>query len=82
MVKEIIESDNFKKIFKKLDKNIKDQIKKIIRKIIENPEIGKPMRYERKRTRELYISPFRFSYAYDSSKDIIYLLDLYHKKKQ
>ena len=50
--------------------------------IIENPDVGKPMRNSRKATRELYIKPFRLSYAYFSDKNLIYLLDLYHKKKQ
>ena len=30
----------------------------------ENPELGKPMRYGRKGTRELYIAPFRLSYLH------------------
>jgi hypothetical protein len=30
-------------------------------KIKDNPEIGKQMRYDKKGTREMYISPFRLS---------------------
>jgi len=47
-------------------KNKADQerIKKQIKKIIEDPEIGKPMRYAGKGIRELYIGSFRLSYAY------------------
>ncbi len=70
------------KISKIKDNSIKDQIKKQIRKIIENPEIGKPMRFGRKSTREVYIKPFRLSYVYFPYEDKIILLDLYHKKKQ
>jgi len=73
---------NFKKIFKKLDKSMKDKVEKILIKIISNPEIGKPMRYTRKGTREVYISPFRLSYAYIKEQNRIVILDLYHKKKQ
>lgn len=73
---------NFKRIFNKLDKNIKEKVEKILIKIINNPLIGKPMRYARKGTRELYIKPFRLSYAYIPHEDKIILLDLYHKKKQ
>ncbi len=82
MVSEIKESDNFKRIFRKLDESVRIKAKKIILKIIENPEIGKPMMYSRKGTRELYIKPFRLSYSYDSHAKIICLLDLYHRKKQ
>ena len=73
----------FKTIFSKIkDNSLRNKIIKQIQKISENPEIGKPMRYGRKRTRELYVSPFRLSYFYDSSKKIVYISDLYHKKKQ
>ncbi len=81
-IREIKESDNFKRIRNKLDKGILIKVNKIIRKIIENPEIGKPMKYKRRGTRELYVSPFRFSYAYLKENQILYFLDLYHKKKQ
>ncbi len=74
--------DFLSKISKIKDNSIIDQIKKQIRKIVANPEIGKPMRYGRKGTREVYIKPFRLSYAYISHEDKIILLDLYHKKKQ
>tara|TARA_Y100000310_G_C20445272_1_gene698085 strand:- start:125 stop:373 length:249 start_codon:yes stop_codon:yes gene_type:complete len=82
MTREIKESDNFKSAYSKLDKSIIQKIDKILVKIINNPEIGKPMKYTRKGTREVYVNPFRLSYAYDKSEDILYLLDLYHKKKQ
>jgi len=41
-----------KKISKIKNHLIKEKIKKQIFKIIENPKIGKPMRYGRKGTRE------------------------------
>lgn len=40
------------------------------------------MRYARKGTREVYLKPFRLSYAYIKEENKIILLDLYHKKKQ
>ena len=80
MVKVIFEQP-FEKKFKKItNSRIKEQIIKQIYKIKENPTIGKPMRYSRKKTRELYISPYRLSYLYQD--DTIHLLDLYHKDKQ
>ena len=70
-------------IFSKIkDELLRTKIKKQIKKISENPEVGKPMKHDRKRTRELYIKPFRLSYFYLAEKEIVYILDLYHKKKQ
>ena len=43
---------------------------------------GKPMKYNRKNTRELYISPYRIAYAYISSENKLIFLDLYHKDEQ
>ncbi|MBT7706178.1 type II toxin-antitoxin system RelE/ParE family toxin, partial [archaeon] len=63
--------------FEKRIKNIKDNVqkkklKKLIAKIIQNPEIGKPIRYGRKGTREVYMKPFRISYSFERSKLIIF----------
>lgn len=58
----------------------KEKVKKQIRKIIENPEIGKPMRYVRKGTREVNLGSLRLSYAFEENKLIF--LDLYHKDEQ
>lgn len=77
----------FTKEFKEVLSKIKDnllrlKIQKQIKKISKNPEIGKPTRNVRKGTRELYIKPFRLSYKFSKEENIIYILDLYHKKKQ
>jgi len=83
MVVETIDRDSyFKKLFSKLDSSQKEKIKTQIRKIIENPDVGKPMRYARKGTREVYAGSFRLSYAYIPEKNKIILLDLYHKDEQ
>ncbi len=49
--------------FEKKVRKIKDQVLKLkvknkILKIVDSPEIGKPMRYSRKGTREVYNSTF------------------------
>jgi len=82
MVKEITYAPKFSKQFKKLDKTYSTRVKKLIEKIIENPHIGKPMMYERKETREVYLPPFRLSYAYDESIEHLYFLDIYPKDEQ
>ena len=80
---EVIFEEKFKHLFSKIkDSLIKGKIIKQISKIKENPEIGKPMRFSRKGTRELYIAPFRLSYMYDYLNQVVYILDLYHKGRQ
>jgi mRNA-degrading endonuclease RelE of RelBE toxin-antitoxin system len=71
-----------KAISKIKDKSDKEKIKKQILKIIKNPEIGKPMRYVRKGTRELYVGPYRLAYSYLKNENKIILLDFYHKDEQ
>ena len=71
----------FRKKFEKIrDISAKDRVKKQIRKIVEHPQIGKPIMYVRKGTRELYVAPYRISYAYMGG--VIILLDIYHKDEQ
>ncbi len=71
----------FKKDFQKIkDSALKERIIKQISKIKDEPEVGKPMKYDRKGTRELYISPFRLSYKMEG--DTVYILALYHKDLQ
>jgi len=69
-------------IFSKLDNFTKQKVIKQIQKISENPEVGKPMKYSRKGTRELYLPPFRLSYEYLVDKNVVNVMDLYHKKEQ
>ena len=74
---------SFEKSIKRIKNNaLKDQIKKQIKKIIISPKIGKPMRYGRQGTREVYVKPFRLSYTYLEKEDKIVFLVLYHKDEQ
>ncbi|MBI2632362.1 type II toxin-antitoxin system RelE/ParE family toxin [Candidatus Pacearchaeota archaeon] len=82
MVKEIIRAPRFIQQIKKIDGSLIERVQKLIIKIINDPEIGKPMRFDRKGTREVYIQPFRLSYSFDKEKDVIYLLEIYHKDEQ
>ena len=82
MVKFVEEVERFSQIYKRLDNFTRKKVKKQIKKIIQNLEVGKPMMYARKGIRELYIKPFRLSYAYIKPEDKIILLDLYHKDEQ
>jgi len=71
-----------KRIRKIRDAATKNRIKKLIRKVINSPETGKPMRFSRKGTREVHVSPYRLSYMYLSKENKIIFLDLYHKDEQ
>ena len=72
----------FQKSFKKLDNSYKIKIEKLVNKISDNPEIGKPMQYNRKGTREVYVKPYRLSYAFIQEEDKIIFLEIYHKDEQ
>ncbi|MDD5331579.1 MAG: type II toxin-antitoxin system RelE/ParE family toxin [Candidatus Nanoarchaeia archaeon] len=74
--------DFLNEIKKIKDTGFKEKVKKHIEKILENPEIGKPMMYTRKGTREVYISPYRLAYSYLPSENKLIFLELYHKDKQ
>lgn len=82
MVKEVIRSPKFIQQIKKIDGSLIGRVQKLITKIINEPEIGKPMRFDRKGTREVYVLPFRLSYSDDKKQDILYLLEVYHKDEQ
>lgn len=74
-------TENFRKSFLKIkDNQFKKKIINQIEKIKEQPEIGKPMRYQRKGTGEVYIKPYRL--AYSKEENTITLLDIYHKDNQ
>ena len=61
---------SFKKLFSKIkDKPLKERIIKQFLKIKENPKVGKPMKYSRRGTREVYIKPFRLAYLYIEEED-------------
>lgn len=79
----VIFSDNFQRRFSKIkDALFREKMEKLLIKIKENPEIGKPMRFERKGTREVYAGSFRLSYSYDKNADILFIYDFYHKDEQ
>jgi len=74
---------SFEKLFSKIKESaIKEKLIKLFYKIRDNPEIGKPMMYNRKGTREVYVGSYRLSYVYSKDEGEIIFLDLYHKDEQ
>ncbi len=75
--------DSFAKDFLKIkDKGLKNNVLKQLKKIIDNPKIGKPLKYSRKLTREVYMTPLRLYYSYDPNLDVLTILEISHKRKQ
>ena len=74
---------HFEKTIRKIsDARLKEPVKQNIIKIINDPSTGKPMRCCRKKTRVVYIPPFRLSSWYDKRQDTLVFLALYHKDEQ
>lgn len=77
---EIIYTHEFERDIKKIkDQRIRERIKKLIRRIGENPDVGKPLRYELEGLRSLKIPPFRI--LYESKSNSIILHKFEHRKK-
>ena len=74
----ITRSPLFIKQTKQLDNFLLQKLKKQIEKIIENPVVGKSLKY-RKGERCLYIWPFRLIYA--TKEDELILLKFNHRKR-
>jgi mRNA-degrading endonuclease RelE of RelBE toxin-antitoxin system len=80
MVKHIIFTTAFERSVRKIkDAAVKERIKKQVAEIIEQPEIGKPLRFEKKGERSVWLPPFRIIYALQG--DSIYFLDFDKRDK-
>ena len=82
MIKDVVRTPRFIQQIKKMDGSLIERAQKLIKKIIDNSEVGKPMRFDRKGTREVYVQPFRLSYSYDKITEVLYLLEIYTKDEQ
>ena len=76
----VIPTERFETEFKKIkDKGLKEKLKKQIVKITENPDFGKPLRYDLKGEWTIYVKPYRLIYKVEGNKLI--LLRFEHRKK-
>jgi addiction module RelE/StbE family toxin len=79
-IKFIITTEKFEKDVKKIkDKSLKEKLKKQIQKITGNPNFGKPLRYNLKGERTIYVKPYRLIYKAEGDKLI--LLRFEHREK-
>ena len=76
---EVIYTEKFEHEFKKADQSIKEKALKQIKKIIEHPTIGKPLRYQLKGERTVYVKPYRIIYSYFN--ETLYFLRFEHRKE-
>ena len=80
VISQIVWSDKFRKEVTKIkDNKLKEKLQKQIENIIDSPELGKPLRYNLKGERTIYIKPYRLIYAYHGT--VLYLLRFEHRKE-
>ena len=80
VISQVVWSDKFKKEVTKIrDNKIKEKLQKQIQNIIECPERGKPLRYNLKGERTIYVKPYRLIYSYQGT--VLYLLRFEHRKE-
>lgn len=73
-------SETFEKQMRKYDSKQRAEVLSRIIRLVGNPFAGKPMRNQRKGTRELYVGAFRLSYIYED--DVVKIVAVYHKDEQ
>ena len=78
VINKVTRSPKFIKDIKRLDGFSLKKIEKQITKILENPNVGKPLKYK-KEERSLYLKPFRLVYAVRGGEIILLKFD--HRKK-
>ncbi len=78
MISKVTRAPAFIKQTKHLDGFLRKKLRKLIHKILEDPEVGKPLRYTRGE-RSVYLKPFRL--VYWVREDELILLKFDHRKK-
>jgi len=75
----VVYSKEFEQDVKKIrDKALKERLIKQVETILKNPETGKPLRYNLKGERSVYVPPYRLVYTLLDDK--IYLLRFRHRE--
>jgi len=71
-IKFIVPTNKFKDDVKKIrDKGLKEKLQKQINKVSENPNFGKPLRYDLKGERTIYVKPYRLIFKVEGDKLIL-----------
>lgn len=78
-VKSVVWTQKFEEDFKKIkDRTTQDRLEKQIMKIRFNLDFGKPLRYDLKGERTIYVKPYRL--VYKAENDTLVLLRFEHRK--
>ena len=79
-IKDIVRTNKFEKEIRSVrGSDWKEKIKKKIKGIIENPAVGKPLRYDLHGERSVRIGPYRLIYSVKNST--LFLLRFDHRKE-
>jgi len=71
-IKSVVPAEKFEREFKKIkDKGLKEKLKKQIIKITENPNFGKPLKYDLKGEWTIYVKTYRLIYKVEGDKLIL-----------
>ncbi len=75
----VVYSKEFEEDVKKIrDNALKKRLIKQVEKVLNNPNIGKPLRYNLKGERSVYVPPYRLVYTLIDDK--IFLLRFRHRE--
>ena len=76
----IVHTDKFESDIKRIrDKALKEKLQKQIEKITSNPDFGKPLRYDFKGEKTIYVKPYRLIFKVEGDKLVI--LRFEHRKE-
>jgi len=79
VVRQVVWTKKFERELRKLrDRTVKNRVKKQIEKILNNPETGKPLKFDLKHERSIYVPPYRLIYSLQG--ETLYLLRFEHRK--
>ena len=75
----VIYTERFKRDLQKIkDNNVRERVIKFVQKLIDNPNIGKPLKYDLVGLRSVRVSPFRI--VYEMKDDTLVLHKFQHRK--
>jgi mRNA-degrading endonuclease RelE of RelBE toxin-antitoxin system len=79
VIREVVWTKKLERELRRLrDRTVKDRVREQIKKILDDPEIGKPLRFTLKGERSVYVPPYRLIYAVQG--ETLYLLRFEHRK--
>ncbi len=78
---QVSRTDKFEIEVKKIrDSSLKEKIKKQIEKVVNDPNVGKPLRFQYKGERTVYVKPYRLIYSWDGKE--LTFLRFEHREKE